>query len=50
MVMNLDTLNAGGKTSSGTLTANNSTTVPTNSPTVSNNTTNANLGSFSRPH
>ena len=50
MVMNLDTLNAGGKSSSGTLKANNSTTVPINSPTVSNNATNANLGSFSRPH
>ncbi|KAM7360545.1 uridine-cytidine kinase isoform 2-T2 [Cochliomyia hominivorax] len=49
MVMSLDTLNAGGKTNSGILKVNTST-VPPLSPTLSNNSINVNLGSFSRPH
>lgn len=49
MVMNLDALNAGGKTTGGILKANTST-VPTISTTIPNNTINVDLGSFSRPH
>lgn len=48
--MNLDYLNAGGKTRRGILKANYSTVPTTTSPTISNITTNVNILESFRPH